>query len=451
MVLIQQERDRGEKSAGSPTHSVHSFIRRQSGQTTTEYVGVVAVVVALIALTAAIPVDGKPIAAHIVKKIRHGLCIVTGGVCTAADARRAGFEPCSVSSISTEKSKGVKILVVDLDDGEKMLIENRSDGSVVVSFTDKFKGGATVGLGVKTSLLKGQVDASATASAGVSFEEGKSYEFANTAAAQHFVATHVVANKLKGDKSLPQPATKYIAGGVYGELAGNLGVGKSAEAELSGKIGAVLGRRVRGKETTWYFKTPHSGAAKLSGAIGSIGANGSHEGTIELTERDNKWVNFKLKRVQEGSAGAELSGKTTRVSEISNKLQSVSGQIGGDRGWSTETTQSLDLTKPENEMMVKRYLIGLAHSKVSGTATHGVGLTIESTAALDRHIAAHGDIDIRSTQYTKKASGFDAEGSFGIKLGYHSTKEVLNTKLIGAWSLRGNGQLREREDCLEKY
>ena len=68
--------------------------------------------------------------------VRHGICLVAGGVCTPGEARAAGFAPCLVHARADRERLGGRLLVVRLGRGDSLLVERRSDGSAAVSFAD---------------------------------------------------------------------------------------------------------------------------------------------------------------------------------------------------------------------------------------------------------------------------------------------------------------------------
>ena len=66
--------------------------RPVAGQASAEYVALLAVVVAVFAGAAAV---GSPpaLAVKLAGAVRHGICLVAGGVCTPREARAAGSRP----------------------------------------------------------------------------------------------------------------------------------------------------------------------------------------------------------------------------------------------------------------------------------------------------------------------------------------------------------------------
>ena len=132
--------------------------RSIAGQASAEYVALLAVVGAIVAGAAAVgspPLAGLGVAAA----VRHGICLVAGGVCTPREARAAGLAPCLVHARTDRERLGGRLLVVRLGRGDALLVERRSDGSAAVSFTDGASGGATVGVGLRIPAGRGSAPA----------------------------------------------------------------------------------------------------------------------------------------------------------------------------------------------------------------------------------------------------------------------------------------------------
>src|SRR5215207_11499654 len=122
--------------------------RPVAGQASAEYVALLAVVCAVVAGAAAVG-SVPPIAAHVAGAVRHGICLVAGGICTPREARAAGLAPCLIEARAKRERLGGRVLVVRLGRGDALLVERRSDGSASVSFSDSGSAGAAVALGLR--------------------------------------------------------------------------------------------------------------------------------------------------------------------------------------------------------------------------------------------------------------------------------------------------------------
>ena len=80
-----------------------------AGQASAEYVALLAVVVAVWRGAAAV---GSPpaLAAKLAGAVRHGICLVAGGVCTPREARAAGLAPCLVHARTDRQRLGGRLL-----------------------------------------------------------------------------------------------------------------------------------------------------------------------------------------------------------------------------------------------------------------------------------------------------------------------------------------------------
>src|SRR5687768_5029354 len=117
-----------------------------SGQASADYVAVVGLVALLLTVAGAVAAPGIP--ATLARTVRVGLCIVGGDVCRAADARRAGLEPCVTRVREGAKRTRVNATIVSYGTGKGFAIERRSDGSARVVATSDSDVGAVAGVGV---------------------------------------------------------------------------------------------------------------------------------------------------------------------------------------------------------------------------------------------------------------------------------------------------------------
>ena len=92
-------------------------MRAETGQGTTEYVGLLALVAAAL-LGAGMLVGLDDVGAAVAREIRTGICIVGGDICRRSDAQAAGLEPCTVSDRSRGGGATVSVAWVRIDLGE---------------------------------------------------------------------------------------------------------------------------------------------------------------------------------------------------------------------------------------------------------------------------------------------------------------------------------------------
>ena len=82
----------GEKPARAPTRIAVPPPRPVAGQASAEYVALLAVVCAVVAGAAAVGAV-PPIAAQVARQVKHGICLVAGGICTPREARAGKTRP----------------------------------------------------------------------------------------------------------------------------------------------------------------------------------------------------------------------------------------------------------------------------------------------------------------------------------------------------------------------
>lgn len=442
------------------------LLRSCRGQASAEYVAVVLAVALLLAAgVAAAATLSPPFGRQVAATFRQGMCIVFSGVCTRADARAAGLEPCPVHVRRDEQSVGVEAWLVRVGHGNALVVERRSDGSVGVSFVDEEELGGQLKAGVRATPLG--LDAEASAEAGVAFARGKTWEFPDQDRAAAFVRRYAGREGLAGeargvgrsvglgedsDGPPPPPAlVTYYEAGPYGELAGILeaggdtqksptGGGASAEGaapsppELDGSAHgvAVLGRSRRGARTTWYLKVKGEVAAELGAVVGSLHAGGRGEAVIEVAVEDGRPVSLKASGSAAAGADLELSGGVSDLRDVRRRL-AVGGRAGADGV--VEADVSLDLRDPAN------------HAAVAGLLQPGSSAQWRGRLrALAARLDAAGVANVRLYSLERREHGAQAT-FFGFGGGYTESREVR--RLSRGWSLAGGGTLREREDCAE--
>jgi hypothetical protein len=139
----------------------------QRGQATVEYAAIVlALAVALGAAGAVAAARGGGVADAVSRQIARALCIVTGGDC---DRER---EPCVVSSSTRTRENGLTIAVLRLGSDRTVVREQRSDGTIAVTYTEGDIAGLDAGSGTHVSVgrravrLSGELGASILARSG---------------------------------------------------------------------------------------------------------------------------------------------------------------------------------------------------------------------------------------------------------------------------------------------
>jgi hypothetical protein len=337
--------------------------RPVAGQASAEYVALLAVVCVVLAGAAAVG-STPPLAGQVVGAVRHGICVVSGGICTPREAGAAGLAPCVVHARADRERLGGRVLVVKLGRGDALLVERRSDGSAAVSFADGGAAGASVSVGLR---LLGR-GANARIGGGGQFTAGRTWEFATYAAAARFVRRWGRAETLTGElrglwpggDAPPAPDSTYKEGGAYGELAAALGGRVSAGAD--GEVGAVLGRRVaRGGRVTWYSRIDGEAAAQLGLVASALEGHDGYAVGLETTFVHGKPVELRLRAAGYAHYDTGPAGPATTLADLAALLRRSRSAPGG-AGERLEAEVALDLTDPAN----RRAVTGALRSLVGG-------------------------------------------------------------------------------------
>ena len=411
--------------------------RPNAGQASAEYVALLAVVCVVVAGAAAVG-SVPPLARDVVAAVKHGICRVAGGVCTTAEARAAGLQPCLVA-----RSRGSRAALRPCVDGaarrgDALLVQRRSDGSAAVSFSD---GGTARGeRRARPPVHCGSVRRAAAAS-GCSSTPAAPGSSASSAEAARFVRrwgkTETLGGELRGilpgGARPPRPDSTYVEGGAYSEVAAALG----AEAHLDAE--GMLGRRVGpGDRTVYYWRTDAETGAHLGPAFGALEAHGAGELGLELTVEHGRATQLRVRGAVRVHGELVTPTAATTLADLISLLRGEPTRPAG-QGRRAEVDVTLDMTEPENRRAVVGFL---------GVARPGVtpGGWPARVRALAHRLNVAGAVDVRlfRVRLGEREVGVDAALLAGA--GYDRTAEARD--LLQAWSRPPGGTLQEREDCV---
>jgi hypothetical protein len=430
---------------------------RDTGQASLEYVALLAVLAVL--LTGALAFSGAlpPLAHSVSDAIRHGICLVTGSVCTPAEAEAAGLEPCPLFRRNQQEQGTVSVAIVTYRRGDSMVIERLSNGRVRVSFVDSDGGGATFGAGLRLTPL--HIKASVSATGGAIFNSGRTWEFDSAAEAQAFIRRYASGQTLggevrevghdlcflcpgwlrgKGRPDLPPPESEAEEGGVFGEATATLELPVSKryalpiDADLQAT--AVLGRETERATTTWYLAANAMLLQHLGPILAPLGGARSTSVVLAYTTEGGRPRKLEVRAAAAASDKPGLTPTTISMEDLAEGVRhAVAGPNSGG-GLALEADVSLDLRDPRNLAAVRDFLGG-------GPPLPG------EIDALGRRIASDAGVDIRLFDYGAADFNISGEASLGFRFGggYQRTVEVSH--LLGAWSRLPGDRLRTREDC----
>jgi hypothetical protein len=433
--------------------------RSIAGQASAEYIALLAVVGAIVA-GAAVVGSPPPLALKVAAAVRHGICRVAGGVCTAGEARAAGLAPCLVQARTDRERLGGRVLVVRLGRGDALLVERRSDGSAAVSFTDGGSAGGTVGVGLQ---IPGGSRVGVRGGIGAQFNSGRTWEFKRFAEAAAFVRRWAPRESLGGEAGrllrracllchkrrapeMPAADATFQEGGAYGEFVAAVRGGArrgGLGAEAEGEAGLILGRRVaRGGRVTWYDRVDLETAGRLGALLGAVEARGAGAASLEVTSVHGRPVELRVRAAARWHGDVDLLGPTGSLRDVASALRGAPAATPGGWGRRVEAEISLDLTDPAN-------LRALAGVIDVWRLRARPGDWDDRLRALAERLDADGAVDVRVLRVGLDERDLGAEAALGLVVGgsYRRTQEVRD--LLRAWSLRAGGALREREDCVE--
>ena len=435
----------------------HSDLRSDRGQASSEYVAVLAMMSAVVAVSVA-TVSPPPLAASIGSAMRHAICVVAGGVCSPREAREAGLSPCVVHVRSDGDAVGAVIAVVRLRRGDTAVVERRSDGTAVVSFLDANSIGAQAGVGFSLGRVGGS--GTASAAAGVSFNTGRTYEFPTFAAARRFLARYAAEETTVGEsvnvarrasplhwaRRLPAPRSSSYESGTWAQLEADVAVfAPGIRTRLTGEgdagAGRLLGRRRSGARTTWYLRIEQSASAGLGLVVGSVGGGADSDVVLEVTTEAGRPLSAKVSGFAGVAGEVRLYGHSADLGSVARRLKQARGGAGGTGvgGMVMQASVELDLTVPENAAAIDGALDVFRLQVPPGE----VPIRLSN---LGRRLDSDGRVEVAF--YRTRASVRDRSGelALGVEIGVEHVSSRETRELVSAWSAHG-GALREREDC----
>ncbi len=233
--------------------------RPDAGQASAEYVGVLALVAAVLTV-AATAVAAPDLPRAVVRQLEVALCIVGGDVCRTSDARAAGLEPCVQADEVHARQDTLSFGIAGEFSTGRWTATKRSDGTWVL--TAARGRGSAFGPDVGAASL-GPVSVELGGTVRLGFTEGSEWVLPEARIRQLAKRMRGEVHELAGDfeaayHGLPEPRHRFEEGGVAAEFAASASVGTpdaGAPVDLAG-AGAdlVLGRRLGAGGAVWYFR-----------------------------------------------------------------------------------------------------------------------------------------------------------------------------------------------------
>ncbi|MPZ86773.1 MAG: hypothetical protein GEU81_01645 [Nitriliruptorales bacterium] len=419
----------------------------QRGQVTAEYLGVLVAITVTVAVIVA-----SPIGPAVAEGIKTVICTIIGQDCSAGETT---FEPDSCVRATSDRSIGgsLRITFVEIGGREGYTREERSDGTVHVTWFDEGTVGATAGIGARggIELPSGDLRAGAFASGTVEVGAGlgETWVFEDADAADDFISerrnlalrrageslspglriVNGVVDLVTGGPDLPDSDMVYFeaVAGASGSAGVDLGPA-GASAELSGEAvaGGVYDRRTG--ETTLYLELSGEIGGSAGVVLGVSGSEGRGVAAALTLDADGQPIKLESSYSTSSGRGGLLSGNGMTLDDAGNVLGSVSGDFGAEGTNTVTVTSELDLRDPRNRSAAMDLLTA---SATVGTPD-GVERYLEAAEGYQQRIMDDGTVSI--TEYDGETWGLGAGGevALGAKLGLDLGYDASDTRLVDA-------------------
>jgi hypothetical protein len=371
-------------------------LRSRSGQASTEYVGVLALL-AIVLGGAATAIAAPELPKAVVHHARVALCIVGGDICRTADARAAELEPCVTRGDSGEHSGAVSIGFLRIGGRTGWSAERRADGTVLLTNHEGGEVGATAGVGVR---LGPAVDLHASGTTGARFARGRAWELPDMATLHEAM----LKDPLRWQKLIGEPTYRFIEGGTFAAGSAEAGIGNGEDragvSVADVELRSSLGRRVGKGSTTWYY----DGGADLSTLLPSLGISG--RALLEYTD---------------GSPAQLVVRATAKVGT----------------GQTTETIGRLALTDRNDERLVQRFLFA---------SVPAPAVAVLQARTIMRRVHEAGTMERMTYATDEQTGGLSVGAALGAQVGVETADSTVRRRLVDAVVL-SDGNAR-RADCL---
>lgn len=379
-------------------------LRDDRGQTSSEYVGALVLVVVLASALSLLV--GTGVGEAVLRGTSTGICKVVeaagldGGGCAAAPvaAPAEDFVPddCVVSSGESQVSGAVTVFSVRVGGDAAYVLEEKSDGNWYLTLKGGVNGGAEGAFGASGGSGSADVGGGAAGSAYIvaKGEGAVTYKFDSREAAEAELAEierdltgtpvraaegylegsywdppgpipDVVPVPFGGVVGSVQKATQpegtrppahetSYAAGIEGSVAGSAGAGAYADgsATAANVVGVTFGTDDDGRATQKVFykvDMTGEGSAGLAFAGGFSGTgNGSAQVAVTFTEGDDGWdaTSLTLEQAMGLSGGVDFAGTADGLEALQRSLKEVSIGASDEVGLAGVMTASYDLTDP---------------------------------------------------------------------------------------------------------
>jgi hypothetical protein len=406
---------------------------RDRGQASVEYLGVVALVCAVLTgVAVALPaLARRDVGSAIAASMRRALCVVGRGDCDI------DMRPCVVASDAVQDEASVDLLLVRLGGRAVALREDRSDGTVAVTYMRDGGGGLdlTVGgggrlrLGKRTLRMGAQAEATLLATSGSATtwilpRAGDADRLMDALVVHRAgdVARRIAHGGAADTSGFPAPAWTSSRRGLKVSVGAG---GGPASLSLSGdELYGVATERATGRRTYAVRRRNDLAAALSVGPRDAAGVAAAADELYTVTvDRDGRPIDLGV-----------LGGR---------ELGASAGPAGG--AMRRETEEHLDLTDPGNLAAARDFLdeVVAPHPRL--------GHAVDVSDALRARLDADGVLDERTYALSDSTTGIGAVAGTGTgHAGADFARDERRLRLISARQRGPDGLWRARDDCLHR-
>jgi hypothetical protein len=399
----------------------------QRGQATLEYAVMVLVVVfVLLAAGGVAAAQGDGVADGFTRQLARALCLVSAGDCDRE------LEPCVVGTGTWARQTAGTVVVLRLGTDRTVITEERSDGTLTVTFVEADLGGLDVGEGVGGHIgavrLGGDLAATVLARSG----DGAVWELPDARQ-----APALLERLRRGHWAVGEPAPT----ATFDESGWSVGLSGTAGATVQGALGLTAAdtygsrRDTSSGRRTFYVRRANDlvGTATIrdTGASASAAREEEYAVTVDASGRP-----VDLAVMRHGRLGASA--------DLPELVQPAAGLLSvptrGDRVWVTET--HLDLTDPANAATAGAFLAEVRSPRPR------LGSAVDISRELARRLQHSAVVNARTYALVGKTSGFDVRAGSGPVRGRltWSTAET-SARLLAAATRGRDGTWVRRGDC----
>lgn len=417
-------------------------MRSERGQGTVEYLAVVLLVAGVMAAAIAVlAVTG--LGEQVLREFRHGLCIVSGGVCDEAAKLATG--PCVLGSRRHSDGGYINAMIVRIGSRSVVLREQLADGTVALTLLDEQQGGVDAGTGVAAHVRWGShswaVGSELRLAVLAERGSGRTWIARDDADASRILDQVRLAAlskrpevtiqptdyyspypPMRAEVHAPDPDVTFSERGSDLELELQAGVRRAVHLSKQDAYGERLDH-VTGRRTV-YVRDVVEGDGHVSFARFSAAGQAQDEERYAVTfDPSGRPVDLMvLSALDVGGA----VGLPPRLSRIAGWLQIP---LHGEKH--VETEQHLDLTDPGNAEVVQTFLGQLGDGRL------GVRL---ATVALRERLQHDGTLSVRT--YATDAQAHQVGGHvkvLGLGVGGEAGSEDDSARLVAAVARRPDG------------